>query len=142
VNIGSGLDTTFSRVDNGSIYWYNFDLPEAIEFRRTLIHDSERNVLIPMSVFDFTWFEKINFESEKGILFIAAGAFYYFKKDEIKRLFCTMGEQFSNGMMVFDAESKAAVKKSNAMVRKSGKKGPQMFFMSIIPTSLRNCKRK
>jgi O-methyltransferase involved in polyketide biosynthesis len=128
VNIGSGLDTTFSRIDNGNIHWYNLDLPEAIEFRKTLIPDSERNTAIPISVFDFTWFEKINFEPEKGILFIAAGIFYYFKEHEIKRLFCAMGEQFPGGLMAFDAESKTAVKKSNSMVRKSGNKGAQMFF--------------
>lgn len=32
VNIGAGLDTTFSRVDNGTIRWYNLDLPDAIAF--------------------------------------------------------------------------------------------------------------
>ncbi len=35
VNIGSGLDTTFSRIDNGTIHWYNLDLPDAISFRKT-----------------------------------------------------------------------------------------------------------
>src|SRR5689334_5477887 len=28
VNIGAGLDTTFSRVDNDKINWYNIDLPD------------------------------------------------------------------------------------------------------------------
>ena len=28
VNLGAGLDTTFSRVDNGSVRWYNLDLPD------------------------------------------------------------------------------------------------------------------
>jgi O-methyltransferase involved in polyketide biosynthesis len=128
VNIGSGLDTTFSRIDNGSIHWYNLDLPEAIEFRRTLIPDSERNSAIPISVFDFIWFDKIIFEPEKGILFIAAGVFYYFTEDEVKKLLCAMGERFPNGIIIFDAESKSAVRKSNSMVRKSGNKGAQMFF--------------
>jgi len=27
VNIGAGLDTTFYRVDNGAIQWYDLDLP-------------------------------------------------------------------------------------------------------------------
>ncbi|MFX0106285.1 MAG: class I SAM-dependent methyltransferase, partial [Candidatus Hodarchaeota archaeon] len=37
VNVGAGLDTTFHRVDNGSIKWYDLDLPDAIEFRRKYI---------------------------------------------------------------------------------------------------------
>ena len=32
VNIGCGLDTTFERVDNGKIHWYDLDLPDTIEF--------------------------------------------------------------------------------------------------------------
>jgi O-methyltransferase involved in polyketide biosynthesis len=142
VNIGSGLDTTFSRIDNGSIYWYNLDLPEAIEFRKTLIPDSERNISVPISVFDFTWFDKIKFDPGKGILFIAAGVFYYFKEHEIKQLFCTIGERFPNGIMVFDAESKAAVKKSNSMVRKSGNKGAQMFFYVNNPDKFEQWSKK
>jgi hypothetical protein len=39
-----------------------------------------------------------------------------------------MSERFPKGMIIFDAESKSAVKKSNAMVRKTGNKGAQMFF--------------
>jgi O-methyltransferase involved in polyketide biosynthesis len=142
VNIGSGLDTTFSRIDNGSIYWYNLDLPEVIEFRKTLIPDSERNIAIPISVFDFTWFKKIKFEPSNGILFIAAGVFYYFKESKIKELFSAMGEHFPNGMIVFDAESKSMVKKSNQKVRKSGNRGAQMFFYVDKPNEFEQWSNK
>ena len=53
VNIGSGLDTTFSRIDNGTVLWYNLDLPDAIAYRQTLIPQSERSVDIPKSVFNY-----------------------------------------------------------------------------------------
>ncbi|MGE5410463.1 MAG: class I SAM-dependent methyltransferase, partial [Clostridiales bacterium] len=33
VNVGCGLDTTFDRVDNGSLRWYDLDLPDVIELR-------------------------------------------------------------------------------------------------------------
>jgi len=35
VNIGASLDTTFFRVDNGRIKWYDLDLPNSIELRRS-----------------------------------------------------------------------------------------------------------
>jgi O-methyltransferase involved in polyketide biosynthesis len=50
-----------------------------------------------MSVFDFTWFDKIKFEPEKGILFISTGVFYYFKESNVKELFCAMSERFPIG---------------------------------------------
>jgi O-methyltransferase involved in polyketide biosynthesis len=105
VNIGAGLDTTFSRVDNGSIHWCNLDLPEVIAFRKTFIQDSGRNNCIPVSVFDFCWFSKIKFDPIDGVLFLAAGIFYYFKEHEFKKLFRAMAEHFSGGKLVFDAES-------------------------------------
>jgi O-methyltransferase involved in polyketide biosynthesis len=33
VNLGCGLDTTFARVDNGTVTWYDLDLPDVIELR-------------------------------------------------------------------------------------------------------------
>ena len=96
VNIGAGLDTTFSRVDNGCIHWYNLDLPDVIDCRKKFIQDSERNNCIPISVFDVSWFSKIKFNPVDGILFFAAGVFYYFKENELKDLFCAMADYFPN----------------------------------------------
>ena len=44
VNIGAGLDTSFFRLDNGKIKWYDLDLPQAIEFRKTVLSESTRNI--------------------------------------------------------------------------------------------------
>ena len=33
VNIGCGMDTTFDRIDNGTLLWYDLDLPDVIELR-------------------------------------------------------------------------------------------------------------
>ena len=67
VNLGCGLDTTFSRVDNGSILWYDLDLPDAIEYRRRLIPETERSKCIPKSIFDQSWMDDIVFtESTNG----------------------------------------------------------------------------
>jgi O-methyltransferase involved in polyketide biosynthesis len=39
VHIGCGLDSRFERVDNGSVEWYDLDLPEVIELRRKYLGD-------------------------------------------------------------------------------------------------------
>ena len=41
VSIGAGLDTRFSRIDNGKITWYNLDLPEVIEQRKIFFEEKE-----------------------------------------------------------------------------------------------------
>ena len=32
IELGCGLDTSFSRIDNGRLRWYDLDLPEVIDF--------------------------------------------------------------------------------------------------------------
>jgi O-methyltransferase involved in polyketide biosynthesis len=39
VNLGCGLDTTYDRVDNGSLHWYDLDLPDVIELRRRFVQE-------------------------------------------------------------------------------------------------------
>jgi len=128
VNIGAGLDTTFSRVDNGTIRWYNLDLPDAIAFRQNFIPDSPRNTSIAKSLFDTAWFDDVIFDPKEGIFFMSAGVFYYFREEQLKEVFSAMARRFPGGEMYFDAESRQAVKKSNRMVEKTGNKGAMMYF--------------
>jgi len=55
VNISAGLDTMFYRVDNGSIRWYDIDLPNVIALRRQLLPETARTTLIARSIFDPSW---------------------------------------------------------------------------------------
>ncbi|EJR04784.1 MULTISPECIES: class I SAM-dependent methyltransferase [Bacillus cereus group] len=136
VNIGSGLDTTFSRIDNGTIQWYNLDLPDAIAFRKTLIEDTPRNINIAKSFFDTSWFNDIKYDPKDGILFISAGVFYYFKEEELKEIIVAMAKRFPGGELYFDAESKFALTLSNATVKKSGNNGAMMYFYVNNPKSI------
>ena len=38
VNIGAGLDTTFQRVDEGTVLWINIDLPDVVAMRQKLVN--------------------------------------------------------------------------------------------------------
>jgi O-methyltransferase involved in polyketide biosynthesis len=128
VNIGAGLDTTFSRVDNGQIRWYNLDLPDATAFRRTLIPDSAHSTDITKSFFDMSWFDDIMFNKSDGVIFLSAGVFYYFHEEEIKSAVREMAHRFPGGELHFDAQSKTALGKSNSMVRKTGNTNALMYF--------------
>jgi O-methyltransferase involved in polyketide biosynthesis len=76
VNIGCGLDTTFERIDNGRLKWYDLDLPDVIELRSMFVKENERRKFIATSFLEKEWLKKI--EVRGNVLFIAAGVFYYF----------------------------------------------------------------
>ena len=44
VNIGCGLDTTFERIDNDYLIWYDLDLPDVIELRRSSLKKAQKKV--------------------------------------------------------------------------------------------------
>lgn len=136
INIGAGLDTTFFRVDNDKITWYDLDLPSAIEYRRKILPESERNRYIAKSAIDYSWFKDIEYEPEKGIFFIAGGFVYYFKEDEISSLIIEMAKEFPGAEMIFDATSKLANKVINRRAKKAGENEVRVHFGIGDPTKL------
>ncbi|HTR82072.1 MAG TPA: class I SAM-dependent methyltransferase [Bacteroidota bacterium] len=105
VNLGAGLDTTFHRIDNGKIFWYDLDLPDSMELRLKLIPEGERNKSIAKSVFDRSWFQEIK-ERRSKIFFMSAGVFVYLQEEEIKGLFLDLIREFPGSEIMFDAYSK------------------------------------
>ena len=124
VNVGAGLDTTFYRVDNGTIRWYDLDLPDAIEFRKKYIPESNRCSYISKSVLDYSWFDEVEFSPGKGIFIIAGGFIYYFQESEISLLFGALAKQFPGGEIIFDCVSNLAIKVAHKRAKKAGVETP------------------
>lgn len=97
VNLGYGLDDTFSKVDNGECKGYNIDMPDVIEIRNGLLPAGEREKNIACNLNDYSWFDLI--DASDGAVFFAAGVFYYFKTEDVKncsvRWRTASGELFS-----------------------------------------------
>ncbi len=118
VNIGCGLDTTFERVDNGQLRWYDLDMPDSINLRRKFILESERRTFISSSFLEKEWLEQIDVKD--SVLFIAAGVLYYFEEKDIKTFFNRLAESFPGCEVAFDASSPYGIKMANEMVIKRG----------------------
>jgi O-methyltransferase involved in polyketide biosynthesis len=122
INIGAGLDTTFKRVDNGSVLWINIELPDVAALRQKLIPDSEREKTIAKSLFDFTWMDDVAPQiNGRSMLFMAAGVLCYFEPDEVETLFRKLADAYPSAHVLFDAMSRFTVWFSNrAIIKKSG----------------------
>ncbi len=101
VNLGCGLDDTFSKCDNGLCRGYNIDFPDVIKVRDELLPSSDREINLACNLNDFSWMDKIN--ASEGAVFFASGVFYYFKTDEVRKLFCAMAEHFPGAVLAFDS---------------------------------------
>lgn len=108
VNLGCGLDNTGRSCDNGRCRIYNLDFPDAIRVRDELLPAGEREENILCDLNDTGWFGKI--DASNGVVFFAAGVFYYFLTEQVKALVQAMHAAFPGGRLVFDAANRKAVK--------------------------------
>jgi O-methyltransferase involved in polyketide biosynthesis len=105
INIAAGLDTTFYRVDNGTVHWYDLDLPAVIEIRKQLLPEPDRVTYIAKSLLDPSWFEDVTY-TEDGVFMIAGGALGWFEEAQVKQFFSMLADNFPDGEIVFDAMSR------------------------------------
>lgn len=108
VNLGCGLDQTAENCDNGLCRIVNVDLPDVIAVRNELLPESGRVKNLACDLNDTSWFDAI--DASNGVCFMAAGVFYYFRTEDIKRLFTAMARRFPGGRLVFDTAGRRAVK--------------------------------
>lgn len=108
VNLGCGLDNTGRSCDNGRCRIYNLDFPDVIRVRDELLPAGEREENILCDLNDTSWFGKI--DASNGVVFFAAGVFYYFLTEQVKALVQAMHAAFPGGRLVFDAANRKAVK--------------------------------
>jgi hypothetical protein len=104
VNLGAGLDTTFYRVDNGLIHWYDLDLPEVIDVRRQLLPEPERVTYIAKSIFDPSWRKDVR-HTEGGVFMMGVGVFHWYEESQLKQFFSMLADNFHGEEIVFNALS-------------------------------------
>ena len=109
VNIACGLDTRFYRMDNGRIIWYNVDLPETIEVRDAIYHESGRVSTIGISATDPSWADKV---AKRGkMLFIIEGLSMYLTSDENAQMLSIIRDKFDNATVLMECLAKKWVNK-------------------------------
>lgn len=102
VNIGAGLDTSFSRVDNGLIKWFDIDLPDSILLRKKYLPEGDRNKMIAKSMFDYSWMDDIG-DISKGLFIIVPGVLPYFTEQDVKDFLVTISKRLKGAQLIFDS---------------------------------------
>jgi len=127
VNLGCGLDDTFSKVDNGQCRGYNIDLPDVIKVRGDLLPAGERETDLACDLNNLSWMDSI--DASEGAVFFAAGVFYYFRTADVKRLFKAMAERFPKAVLVFDScNSRGAKLMRKTWLKEAGITDVDAFF--------------
>lgn len=99
VNIGCGLDSRFERIDNGSVVFYDLDLPEIVAVRNRFFQESDRYRVIASSVLDFGWMAEVR-RHAGPFLFLAEGVFMYLAGDDVRSLVLALQGTFPGSELV------------------------------------------
>ena len=118
VNIGCGLDTTYERMANDQVRFYDLDLPEVTKLRKAFFRDHVRRKTLTGSFLDPGWIQQFN-RQDPG-LFIAAGVFYYFDENRIRSFFISLADHFKFCEVFFDSASPLGVRVANKRVIQDG----------------------
>ncbi len=121
VSVGCGLDTRFSRVDNGKILWYNLDFPEVIAQRGLFFEAHPRVTDIPKSALDPDWTQAVKING-RPLLIISEGMLMYLHENEVAQLLGILTAGFDRFEAHFDLLYKGMVNKGRMhdTVRKTG----------------------
>ncbi|MBP3871207.1 MAG: class I SAM-dependent methyltransferase [Faecalicoccus sp.] len=127
VNMGCGLDDSFTKADNGKCHGYNLDFPDVIKVRNELLPAGDREVNIACDLNDYSWMDQI--DGSKGAVFFASGVFYYFKTEDVKKLFSQMAKRFPRGVLVFDVcNERGAKMMRSTWLKEAGIKDVTAYF--------------
>lgn len=119
LNIGAGLDTAFSRVDNGTIRWVDLDLPDSMALRSELLPAGDRNVHLAQSMFDYSWIDEIGDVSD-GLFIQIPGVLPYIDLPTVKDFFSQVAPRLPDAEIIFDVITAWSSQFVNAAVNLAG----------------------
>lgn len=134
VNIGCGFDTTYDRIDNGRVQWFDLDMPDVIDLRLKFIPETSRRKAIAKSVLDKSWYGELGKASK--VMLLIAGVLYYFEEPVVRHLFEDFHTFLPAPEIIFDYGTRKGLRMANKRVmQKAGMDESARLIWSIESTS-------
>lgn len=109
INIACGMDTRFYRVDNGSVRWYNIDLPGTIAVRKLFLCEEGRVSQIAKSAMDEAWVKEIG-KPAGNILVVIEGLTMYLTQADVKQILSIIAANFPDAEVIMETMNPLVVK--------------------------------
>lgn len=126
--LGCGLETAFWRNGQEGGVWYEIDLPNVIEYRKSLLEQQERDITIAADAFGESWIAQIRqAHPDAPLLVTASGLFYYFPQQQVLELFRKLGN-YPQVEVVFDTVNSKGMKRMSKYMKQVGHEEAVMYF--------------
>ena len=114
VELGSGLSSRFERLDNGTVRWFDVDLPDTVAVRRRFFADSERRRTVAASVLDTSWVDAVG-DGAPPYFLVSEGMLVYLQPDEAHRALRQIVERFSGAGLAIDTYPAAMMRRQHRL---------------------------
>ena len=101
VELGTGLNSRFERVDNGQVHWIDLDLPDTIALRGQFFTDTSRRRMVPASVLSEEWLPAVA-DSPGPYFFVTEGVLAYLPEQEVMQTLARIAEGFPGARLALD----------------------------------------
>lgn len=101
VELGTGLNTRFDRLDNGTVRWFDVDLPDTIALRRRFFADRQRRNMLVGSVLDTDWFDTVA-AAPGPYLFVSEAVLVYLSEKQVRTVLSQLAQRFAGSLIAFD----------------------------------------
>jgi O-methyltransferase involved in polyketide biosynthesis len=102
VELGTGLNTRFDRLDNGTVRWFDLDLPDTIVLRRRFFADRPRCTMLAGSVLDTDWFDAVA-AAPGPYLFVCEAVLVYLTAQQVRTALSQLAQRFDGSLIAFDS---------------------------------------
>ena len=110
VNLGCGFDDKFSQLDNGTIEWFDVDLPDQIALRRRFFEDRPRCTMLDGDALDGAWTEQL--PKDRMVIVCMEGVLEYFTREQTAACLRMLCDSFARGYLAAEMNSMASVEHS------------------------------
>jgi O-methyltransferase involved in polyketide biosynthesis len=112
VEVGAGLNTRFERLDNGTVHWFDLDLPDVVEQRRRFFVDTARRRTLACSVLDPAWVAHVR-QSPGPYCFLAETVLVYLVEEQVRSALSLIASSFPGASVALDTTTRMAVERAN-----------------------------
>jgi O-methyltransferase involved in polyketide biosynthesis len=97
VALGSGLDTRFQRLNEGTIRWVDLDLPEVTDLKCHFVKTTKHYHVLACDVTDPAWIDQISWRAGMPLIIVAEALLMYLDPRDARSLFREIAARFSCG---------------------------------------------
>jgi O-methyltransferase involved in polyketide biosynthesis len=121
IELGTGLNTRFERIDNGRCHWIDMDLPDTIELRRRFFADTPdgRRQMVAASMLDDDWHDLVA-SCPPPYFFVADGVLPYLPEDALKSALDAIAARFPGARLAFDTYGRRTLEQQHQLAQRRG----------------------